>query len=57
MIIGNGLLAKAFIEYKNNDEIVIFASGVSNSLEEKQSEFKRETDLLKLAILKSIVSC
>ena len=50
MIIGNGLLAQAFSEYNNNDEILIFASGVSNSLEEKESEFDREAKLLKSVI-------
>jgi len=45
MIIGNGLLAKKFIEYSDSN-IVIFASGVSNSLETRDSEFLREKTLL-----------
>lgn len=46
MIIGNGLLANAFRIYENDDNILIFASGVSNSKETKQSEFDREFGLL-----------
>lgn len=46
MIIGNGLLAKAFIKYKNSEDIIIFASGVSNSNELGKEAFKREMDLL-----------
>lgn len=47
MIIGNGLLAQAFKEYTNNDDVIVFASGVSNSKETLQSEFLREENLLK----------
>ena len=39
MVIGNGLLAKEFNFYKNNEQIVIFASGVSNSKEKIQNNF------------------
>lgn len=47
MIIGNGLIASAFIEkYSNNDNIVIFASGVNNSNEKSPEAYKREKDLL-----------
>lgn len=47
MIIGNGMLAKKFYnEYKNDGNIIIFASGVSNSLEFKESEFERERQLI-----------
>ena len=46
MIVGNGLLAKAFEKYKNDDRILIFASGVSNSLEENKNLFLREENLL-----------
>ncbi|WP_419869061.1 NAD-dependent epimerase/dehydratase family protein [Chryseobacterium sp. CT-SW4] len=46
MIVGNGLLANLF---KENDieNIVFFASGVSNSLETQPKEFQREEDLLR----------
>jgi len=50
MIIGNGMIAKAFVSYKNNDIVCIFASGVSNSREVNELEFKRELDLLKKII-------
>jgi len=46
MIIGKGLLAKAFEEYSDNNNIIIFASGVSNSKEERAKEFNREKKLL-----------
>lgn len=46
MIIGDGFIADAFKEFKN-DKVIIFASGVSNSLENKNSEFRREEILLK----------
>jgi len=47
MIVGNGLIAKSFLnsQYLFNNEI-IFASGVSNSLQTSNVEFKREVDLL-----------
>ncbi|MDQ0591905.1 nucleoside-diphosphate-sugar epimerase [Chryseobacterium ginsenosidimutans] len=49
MIIGSGLIANSL---KNIDskEILFFASGVSNSLETKSSEFEREFLLLKHSI-------
>jgi nucleoside-diphosphate-sugar epimerase len=46
MVIGNGLVAKAFELYKNNDDFVIFASGVSNSSEKSSEPFEREKKLL-----------
>jgi hypothetical protein len=46
MIIGNGLLSSIFFEYKDDREILIFASGVSNSSETRFSEFEREKKLL-----------
>lgn len=47
MIIGNGLISNAFKEYSNNDDYLIFASGVSNSGEDRDSEFNREFLLIK----------
>ncbi len=46
MIIGNGLIANLF---KNNDEekVIFFASGVSNSLETDKSAFLREENLIR----------
>jgi hypothetical protein len=46
MVIGNGLIAKNFSNFKNNNRFVIFASGVSNSGENRSHEFKREKDLI-----------
>ena len=47
MIIGKGMIAQAFNDfYSNDDEILIFASGVSNSKTESDSEFIRERNLL-----------
>jgi hypothetical protein len=50
MVIGNGLLAKTFESYRNSEEILIFASGVSNSTEKDPLQFSREFDLLKKTI-------
>jgi nucleoside-diphosphate-sugar epimerase len=46
MVVGSGLLAKAFLEYENDDNIIVFASGVSNSKEISRDEFNREEKLL-----------
>ncbi|QIY91412.1 NAD-dependent epimerase/dehydratase family protein [Chryseobacterium gallinarum] len=46
MIIGNGLIANA-LKNIDSEEYVFFASGVSNSLETRSSEFEREFSLLK----------
>lgn len=47
MIVGNGLIAKAFHDnYVNNDDVLIFASGVSNSSNTDPNEFLREKNLL-----------
>lgn len=46
MIIGTGLIAKALKEI-DAENMLFFASGVSNSLETRDSEFKREFTLLK----------
>lgn len=52
MIIGNGLIATAFKEYDAGD-VVFFASGVSNSLEKREEEFKREETLIRKTILEN----
>jgi nucleoside-diphosphate-sugar epimerase len=46
MVVGSGLIAKAFLEYHTNDDIVIFASGVSNSKETSNEQFSKEERLL-----------
>ena len=49
MIVGNGLIASLFIEC-DQENIIFFASGVSNSLETKKEEFLREENLIKKTI-------
>jgi hypothetical protein len=48
MIIGNGLISKALTELKESENVLIFASGVSNSREVDQHKFVRELSLLKI---------
>lgn len=50
MIIGRGMIAKAFSSYSESESILIFASGVSNSLQNNQNEFEREKKLLEESI-------
>jgi nucleoside-diphosphate-sugar epimerase len=45
MIIGDGLIANYFLDISHSD-IIIFASGVSNSKEDRMYEFDREKKLL-----------
>lgn len=48
MVIGSGLLARAFSRYfASTSDVTIFASGVSNSRETRESEFLREEELLR----------
>jgi hypothetical protein len=54
MVVGNGMLARKFANYINDDSVVIFASGVSNSLEIARSEFIREQLLLEKTILENV---
>lgn len=47
MVVGNGLIASAFMaDYNEDDKFVIFAAGVSNSFETNVCEFERERNLL-----------
>lgn len=50
MVIGTGLIANLFAEYNDLDNYVLFASGVSNSLEKNVKAFDREKSLLKHTI-------
>lgn len=52
MIIGNGLIASLF-KNKDKEDIIFFASGVSNSLETRKEEFLREEKLILEAINKN----
>ena len=45
-IVGNGMIAKNFAKIISNDDIIIFASGVSDSSSTSLYEFNREFDLL-----------
>lgn len=45
MIIGNGMLANA-MRFYDKEDVIFFASGVSNSLETNPAEFEREIHLL-----------
>lgn len=47
MIVGKGLLAHAFQpHFGETPDVIVFASGVSNSLETRPDEFARESNLL-----------
>lgn len=46
MVVGSGLLATQFMQFAGENDIVIFASGVSNSAETSLEAFSRESDLL-----------
>ena len=50
MLIGNGLLAGRFASYANDDQFLIFASGVSNSKIKDPIAYQREANLLKTTI-------
>lgn len=51
MIVGKGLLARAFgSDFGDDPDVVIFASGVSNSLETRPEEFAREAALLRTLV-------
>lgn len=47
MVIGNGLISRAFKDFISNKDYLIFASGVSNSNEENDTEYEREFSLIK----------
>ena len=49
MIVGKGLIASLFTDVDQED-IVFFASGVSNSLETDKSAFLREENLIRKTI-------
>ena len=53
MVIGSGMMATSFADYVD-DNIVIFASGVSNSKEKNLEAYKREEKLLYSVIQKNL---
>jgi nucleoside-diphosphate-sugar epimerase len=46
MVVGDGMIAHAFSVFAGDKDVLIFASGVSDSLETRPSAFQRERDLL-----------
>ncbi len=50
MVIGNGMIANRFDNYRQEKDVIIFASGVSNSRETKKENFHRELALLENTI-------
>ncbi|MDZ4795742.1 MAG: NAD-dependent epimerase/dehydratase family protein [Bacteroidota bacterium] len=52
MVIGHGMVAKRFASYKENDDFVIFASGVSNSKNTDLNAYARESVLLQTTLEK-----
>lgn len=50
MVIGNGMIAKEFEDYNEDNRFVIFASGVSNSRTLNDASYDREAKLLKNVI-------
>jgi nucleoside-diphosphate-sugar epimerase len=47
MVVGNGLIAQVFSEFSNDKDLIVFASGVSNSRELNPHAFEKELALLK----------
>lgn len=50
MVIGHGMIAKRFSNYADDKNILVFASGVSNSSSHEEGDYKREETLLLNAI-------
>jgi nucleoside-diphosphate-sugar epimerase len=46
MVVGGGMLARAFSRFSAHPHVVIFASGVSDSNERDPAQFSRETTML-----------
>jgi nucleoside-diphosphate-sugar epimerase len=46
MVVGSGMVASKFMHYSERDDVIIFASGVSNSKLAIKTEFEREKKLL-----------
>ena len=47
MVVGDGMMAKAFAAFAQEPGVVIFASGVSDSTEISAAAFEREEALLR----------
>ena len=50
MIIGTGMIARAFKSLEKNPDVLIYAAGVSKSNEANNDQFNKESELLKKAI-------
>jgi nucleoside-diphosphate-sugar epimerase len=46
MVVGSGMMAQAFAGFAGRDDVLIFASGVSDSDEARAAAFERERELL-----------
>jgi nucleoside-diphosphate-sugar epimerase len=46
MVVGNGMIAKEFENYREDDSVIIFASGVSDSTSTDSKAFEREEKLI-----------
>jgi UDP-2-acetamido-2,6-beta-L-arabino-hexul-4-ose reductase len=51
MVIGDGMVAQNFKHYQEREDVIIFASGVSNSKLAISSEFDREKSFLKQTLV------
>lgn len=52
MVVGNGMIANTFKSYKDDSNVIIFASGVSNSKETSGENYQREFELLQRTVEK-----
>lgn len=50
MIVGKGLMARAFAAFEDRKDVIVFASGVSDSAERSKDAFERERLLLESTI-------
>lgn len=46
MLVGSGLISSAFLDYKDNDDVIVIASGISNSKETDYKKYQREIDMI-----------
>jgi len=53
MVVGSGMIANKFIKYSNIADVVLLASGVSNSFEQEASKFARELAMVEQHILEN----
>lgn len=56
MVVGNGMIARRFSDFAERDDVVIFASGVSNSKEVHPEPFNRERRLVEETLQQTIGS-